>query len=662
MKTTTKPHEEEQKEETTNGHESSRIRTGCALKQLMQEFVSIRPALRDSWWKSLFSSVSIRVHPWLRIPSRVLPMKKFVLIGVYSWLAVFSSSFASTVQISGLTDALGNPITNAITITGYPKLFTGPGAIIVPRPFTVTQPTNLTLPPAVWTLSIQGWPAGLTFWTDNTASTYALTNVLTTNVWTSGSQWLEAALQFFATNNYVAGTNIALSTNWSGGQPQIAINAVTNGLAAAAWVTNTIQVLTVPGANVAVTTNSNGALVIAVTGVPLSANNGSDFANALLTASNIAVIGVSNQTSILPNGIQANVSAIVGKFHGQILLTDGQGGGGSGVHQVFTWNSYSGTSNWDGGLEIPGPFKAYSTQNLGAGAGAAHWLAASNANNVLEIGQLNTNAYTSIGFADQNNSEQLAMGYGLSNAADPAWQDICEIAPSQNKTTVFGDTSGNPKFGMEGGTAIKWGRAGTLGDFVRYKTGTTNADPSNVVFRVDGSGDANVGGLLAVTNGANINGTQILLNANQVQVGVNGTGNTDNGSFGLLSLNASGTLGGPSILNRAGALFQYLNFASDGSVQLGKYNNGTLGDVFENFLGNHNYGWIQPSLLVGGTNAPAANYSLEVAGNLLIDTNLTVSGALSLATNSTAPANTSVVRAWVTVSNATQVFKMPLYQ
>jgi hypothetical protein len=51
-----------------------------------------------------------------------------------------------------------------------------------------------------------------------------------------------------------------------------------------------------------------------------------------------------------------------------------------------------------------------------------------------------------------------------------------------------------------------------------------------------------------------------------------------------------------------------------------------------------------------------------LGGSVVIGGGLTVNGTLTFATNPAAPANTSAVRAWVTVSNSTQVFKLPLYQ
>ncbi len=639
---------------------------------------------------------------------------------------------ASTVNISGLTDASGNAVTNLITITGYPKLFTGPGTIVVPRPFTVRQPTNLTLPQAVWTASIQGWPAGLTFWTDATTNVYALTNVLTTNVWTYSSQLVSAVMQFLATNNYVAGQNISLTTNWSGGLPTIAINlasllnglnltngsqsgtfAYTNSLvwqdsggnirlsfqptfsslnypngqsafnaqggdgqvfdpagglvfninpgvldiespevvvgefgssgnwtnlaagqswdwnvpadantvATQKWVTNTIQVLTTNGANISLTTNANGALVIAVTGLGTAAfqnigafaqtaNNLADLANAYTAGTNIGSYNYSNNPAILG---PANLAGITGKYPGQLLATEGGGNGGNRTHQLWVWNTNSGTANWDSGWDFFGSLYSFTSSPLNtAGAYSGHVLATSNGvDNVLSLQCFDTRHYAAILGVDEANTWHFAFGSGGTNA--PFYNDTVylELNGANNGINPFAVVQGGKYFWGAEGFNSHFVTGGSLGDFVRWKNGTTNADPTNVVFRITSSGQVESAGELDVTNVVRLGPIADIYIAGAHNVNIGGTANVGNASFGLLALNSSGTWGGYGTLQ-----FPLNNIANwqffsgiNGNLDLGVYTSSQQMimhfDKSGTYIGTTN-------LVVGSTNAPASGSVLDI--------------------------------------------------
>jgi hypothetical protein len=287
---------------------------------------------------------------------------------------------------------------------------------------------------------------------------------------------------------------------------------------------------------------------------PLKANNGSDFASALLTSSNVATVGLSNQTTLLPNGAQPVLPA-AGAFPGQILITEGGGGGGGGIHQLFTWNSQGGSSNWDGGLEIRGPLEAYTTQSLNAGAGAGHWLAVSNSNNTLEIGQLNTNAYSAIGFTDQNNLEQFAFGFGESNAAGGSYRGMIYLGDNTQAPFFLTDASGHPKWGSPG-IATPSSPAGTFGTFVVLTNTATNYNATNVMFSIDQSGNVNASGNVSITNGlttaaastTTLNGNASLLGTTFVG-GSSGTANTGGISGGVVTANThQGLAVGPTVV------------------------------------------------------------------------------------------------------------------
>lgn len=282
--------------------------------------------------------------------------------------------------------------------------------------------------------------------------------------------------------------------------------------------------------------------------------NGTDFASAQLTSSNIAIIGISNR-SILP--IIADTSAVTGKFPGQMLITTGNGNGGNGAHQLFTWNSFGGVSNWDGGISIPGPLVAYNNKQiiLDNGGGDGHLLITSNANNnVLGIQNLHNAGYDTVDFLDDQTNVPMSFGFGntkvyTNSPGAPAYTGVGYLAMNQSLPFFFTDASGNPKWGGAG-LATKFTAADTFGDFVRFKTGTTNGDPTNVIFRVDGSGDISMNGTLSVggfthlTNNLTVEGNNVFFNGNNINVGGGGGSiNVGGLSGGLLQLNSAG--GGP---------------------------------------------------------------------------------------------------------------------
>lgn len=101
---------------------------------------------------------------------------------------------------------------------------------------------------------------------------------------------------------------------------------------------------------------------------------------------------------------------------------------------------------------------------------------------------------------------------------------------------------------------------------------------------------------------------------------------------------------------------------------LGSDNGGTEGAFFVSF--RNSVTAVTPCFFVNPTNGNTTVYGTNFANygsisNTLTTATLTVSGSggITLATNSTAPANTTTIRAWVSVTNSNGgVFKMPLYQ
>src|SRR5581483_8900717 len=125
-------------------------------------------------------------------------------------------------------------------------------------------------------------------------------------------------------------TNLAAGQSWDWNVP-----ADANTVATQKWVTNTIQVLTTNGANISLTTNANGALVIAVTGLGTAAfqnigafaqtaNNLADLANAYTAGTNIGSYNYSNNPAIIG---PANLAGITGRSPGQPLATERAGKG-----------------------------------------------------------------------------------------------------------------------------------------------------------------------------------------------------------------------------------------------------------------------------------------------------------------------------------------------
>jgi hypothetical protein len=303
-----------------------------------------------------------------------------------------------------------------------------------------------------------------------------------------------------------------------------------------------------------------------------TANNASDFASALLTSSNIATLTVSNQTTLLPNGAYT-VPASNGRFPGQLAITMGAGGGGGGFHQLFIWNTNGGTSGWDTGLQVPGSFEAYSTLNLGAGAGAGHWLAVSNSNNSLEIAQLNTNAYSAIGFADQNNLEQFAFGFGESNAAGGSYRGIIYLGDNTSAPFWLTDNHGYPKWGSPG-LATPSSPSGTFGSFVVLTNTATNYYSTNVVFSVDQSGNVNASGNVNITNSLTTATSSTTLLQGTAYVGqFTGAGNPGRVSGWILATHGSNSFAvGPISVDTAGS-----SGASTTGTSTGMNNRGNTG-------------------------------------------------------------------------------------
>jgi hypothetical protein len=129
------------------------------------------------------------------------------------------------------------------------------------------------------------------------------------------------------------------------------------------------------------------------------------------------------------------------------------------------------------------------------------------------------------------------------------------------------------------------------------------------------------------------NGTTLLVGT--TTLGNNGTGNTGSISGGLLKLNTAGTPSAPTLLVTGNS---YLNVDSGANLFLGHYSTGTTNDYMITLQGN---------------NALVA-----------VNTNLTVTGpTVSLTQVSTnAPANTNIVRGWITFTVQGVTGKVPFYQ
>ncbi|MDB6016037.1 MAG: hypothetical protein JWR19_526 [Pedosphaera sp.] len=530
---------------------------------------SIRPPSSELGVQSRMRDCSPIPHSALRIPHFL----KIVLVLVVVLVVELPSPASTPVQFN-TQDFLGQPLNTPITLSAVLKLQSSGGIIVAQGPPIILTPASGTvttnLYAGIYNGTIQGVTKGFVLLVPDQTNTLIAANSCLSNLVTFSYTNLNAWI-----SNYITlrgGTNITLRTNGFvvyvdssaggtgtvtsvdmavpaeftiAGGPVTAAGTLTLGKAnqaankifagpatgsAAAPAFRLLAAADIPDlsatyatpATITAATNTLGTAArsnaTAFQGAGLSimiANNGIDFANRILTASNISIIGVSNQLS-LPT--ITPTAGIIGQYPGQLLVTYGQGAGGNNTHQLFTWTTNSGSANWDGGLEIPGAFKASSMANLPVGGGAAHVLIASNNNNVLEIVQNGNGGasagYSAIGCVDVKGVEQLAFGYAGSNVAAAFYQDTIYWAVNVGKPFTITDAGGKQWWGAEGGTASKWASAGTGGDFVRWKTGTTNADPTNVVFRVDGAGGINANGLakmdsLRVTNDAVFNGTNV---------------------------------------------------------------------------------------------------------------------------------------------------------
>ena len=288
---------------------------------------------------------------------------------------------------------------------------------------------------------------------------------------------------------------------------------------------------------------------------PLKANNGSDFASGQLTASNIAVMPFSNQASVFPLSPTVIYPPANGRYPGQQAISYGFGGGGQGIHQLFSWNSNGGVSNWDSGEQIIGPFAIYVTNNSHQDTiGGGNILLIDNSTNgtTLSLRELNSTGYPGVSLEDNLGNVPMTIGYGNLSVPGPIggnatnYQGIMFFANNTFQPEMFTDNNGFPKWGMPGSSTPN-SRAGTFGNFVVFTNTARNSDPSNYVAQIDNVGNASFSGNLTVTNAINVLGSSTIssdFNSTNFTIGsANGANNIANISGGKVTANDNGGVG-----------------------------------------------------------------------------------------------------------------------
>lgn len=422
----------------------------------------------------------------------------------------------------------------------------------------------------------------------------------------SGEYRIEALATNLVTYTY---TNIALMDVAAGSGVTVATNgllrtissnadlssATNNDTVIATGLTNQI---TANSVSIAANTSSlNGKVAIA--------NNGTDFANRLLTASNISVITISNQTELpaIPN-----ISGITGKYPGQPLVTYGGGTGGGGIHQLYFWNTNGGVANWDGGLMVPGLLVAYAS-------GANHRLYVTNgADNCVELRNFDRTHYSAVRWTDSvAGNEKGAMGYG--NDQTPYYTGYNYLEDFGNQQGFYFADNGLLRGGL-----WRFGATGNSanGKFVWFDSSASTDAVSHVVFSIDQSGNVKAKGeagvnSLVVTNTVVLGsgpGAAITLAGTNITIANSGSANLGQGSFSKLTLNGTGTTVCSPALNFSPVGF---GFAMPTSTTWDAgYCNGTVTtNMHIDRVANTLY--LQNAVTIGVSNTlPAAGVSLDL--------------------------------------------------
>jgi hypothetical protein len=259
-------------------------------------------------------------------PSSVNLFMKRILTAVLAFLCLGAA--ASTVTNINFTDQYGNPLTTIIRLSSNLRLFNSPmGQIVVPNTqWLPIMPTNLTLPPGVWTATPSNSPQGLVFWTDATTNVYGFTNVVLTNLWYYGNANLGLSFNLYSTNQYLPGLGIIAVTNYVSGFPVISFavaldtNVITtnaSGLTLSGKFLGASFTVTNPAGNVSTLTISGSS------GTGGQSVNLSSTPAGLTVGANITAPGF-NSGSTIP-GFTGDGSALtgVGPFSGDVTGTQG---------------------------------------------------------------------------------------------------------------------------------------------------------------------------------------------------------------------------------------------------------------------------------------------------------------------------------------------------
>lgn len=585
---------------------------------------------------------------------------------------LFALSALATPVTFQFSDSFGNAVTNPVTITGFPRLTSGQGTIVVAITKTFTPPLTTNLAQGIYNGAVQGIPQGFSFYVDGTTNSVNITNALTSGVWQFAQTNLSATL--VVTNSIFPGANITITTNGFTYTINLGTNVPTNGALfqpAALNLSNWSGIAT--SSKIDSTNGSAVSLFInaATLGGQLQVTNGSQL---LLTGSGELLVHDANGD--IRFGDPTFISkALTSDAIGRITNGPTTAAEIAALHGiVFDTAAQSNSAVFQGsGLAA---LKANNLSDLSSPSTALSFLVAQSA----DVSALNiTNGFVNIGGFSQgtNNafgdppltvSANLFSAYRGTNVVGTSKENVIVIRNGDRTQAGYlafavgitnaGSTNSqltpdnNFQIGLSGdlyhtrlgcpGSNFDYIALMTLNSPVDFALTTTANKGTNsgalAVWYYDNTASItylgmNTGGnsprdpnykaafvanhnngRVDMTNG-NVNIGPIISGGAALQVSAAGNvriniSNTDPVGFGTAQVNATGTIGSPIHLFKPSN--SYFNVDSSGNIQIGKFNDGSWNDVFHYMDHAHTYQWMNLPVEIGTTNTPDASAVLDV--------------------------------------------------
>lgn len=300
----------------------------------------------------------------------------------------------------------------------------------------------------------------------------------------------------FLGSKLAAGNGILISTNNPTGNASLTISASSS----LATLTNATNIAS--NATQALAAAYGSAALLNANAFLQPANNGSEFANKVATAGNVGV-QVVPQVGDAWGGMNTSVPSFVN----QVGIVQNSG-------LPYLVQAKSMATGWGKqGVGWGGGFVFYDACNFGdpthmSTNGQEFPFVANGTSATISPDLLTTVGDNVMSWQNQSRLHYSAARW-LHATADGGGEmgaigGAGSLAPFYTRINYLEDFGTGSGFYFVGSSKVYFGMEASSGNFVVQKSTSTNAAPTNVVFRVDGSGNTIIGGNLIITGGVQV--------------------------------------------------------------------------------------------------------------------------------------------------------------